>query len=165
MCVIAAQVLTVCDGPTPKGATLIKDQTTKKFAAAKAGAKRGSDLSLSPRVAERSTPDAWGMDELMSLREAVELHWPNGPLTVASLRITIRDGKLPVCEIARKHLVTRRCLMELSKGVKFSAAPKTEAAGPGRRLSPGGMTKTEARAIIDETCATKKPQMGNKRSP
>ncbi|WP_145987210.1 hypothetical protein [Bradyrhizobium sp. UASWS1016] len=70
------------------------------------------------RVIERPTPESWGMDELMSLAEAVELHWPDGPISVRTLRTAIRDGQLPVCVIATKFFVTRRCLSELAVGTK-----------------------------------------------
>jgi len=50
----------------------------------------------------------------MTLPEAVALFWPDGPLTVRSLRTAIRDRRLPVSVVAGKHLVTKRALAEMS---------------------------------------------------
>lgn len=66
------------------------------------------------RIAQRPHPDQWGEDELMTLGEACELFWPNGPLTVASLRTAVRDGQLAIARIAGKHLTTKRALMALA---------------------------------------------------
>ena len=55
----------------------------------------------------------WAEDDLMTLWEAVAVFWPDGPLTVASLRTEIRFGNL-ICErIAGKMLVTPRLLAEM----------------------------------------------------
>ena len=40
-------------------------------------------------------PDNWGEDELMTLHEATALMWPDGVITVSTLRTAIRDGQLP----------------------------------------------------------------------
>jgi hypothetical protein len=117
-----------------------------------------STIDVSERVRKRPDPKNWGMDELMSLREAVELHWPQGsPLTVASLRIAIRDGKLPVCNIAGKHLLTRRCLVELTRGERLVVGKQVASDRvEDERVPVGGMTKAEARAWLDEH-ARKRP--------
>ncbi len=70
--------------------------------------------SVPRRVAERPDPLTWGIDELMTLEEAVSLMWPDGPLTVSSLRTAIRNRQLEVAEIARKFFVTRRSLMTMT---------------------------------------------------
>jgi hypothetical protein len=46
------------------------------------------------RVDERPDPECWAIDELMTLAEAVQLHWPKGPAN------RICDGQLSVCVIA-----------------------------------------------------------------
>jgi len=97
------------------------------------------------RVKERPDPTQWGMDELMTLREAVELHWPRGPITVATLRTAIRDGQLPVCNVARKFFLTRRCLLELVKGSKFAGA---RASGGESSRSGGRMSREEAKSWL-----------------
>lgn len=71
-------------------------------------------MTNSDRVLARPSPELWDLDELMSLPEAVRLFWPDGPLTVNSLRVAIRDGTLPVAIVAGKHLTTRRAVLEMS---------------------------------------------------
>ncbi|MEH2524199.1 hypothetical protein V1288_002108 [Bradyrhizobium sp. AZCC 2176] len=97
----------------------------------------------SARVEARPTPESWDMDELMTLKEAVDLHWPQGPITVATLRTAIRDGQLAVCAIAGKFFLTRRLLLGLSTG---RVLPRSREARASDRLQ-GGMTENEARAV------------------
>lgn len=72
-----------------------------------------SKLSVE-RVLERPRPDQWADDELLTLAEAARLFWPRGPLTEETLRTAVRDGRLPVSEIARKFFVTKTALRELN---------------------------------------------------
>ena len=67
------------------------------------------------RVASRPDPESWALDELMTLPEAARLFWPEGPLTVTSLRTAVRCGNLGVCVVAGRHLVTRRAILEMSE--------------------------------------------------
>lgn len=67
-----------------------------------------------PRVVMRRDPAQWSDVELMSLYEAAALFWPDGPLTVTSLRTAVRDGKLGVTEIAGKLLTTKAAIAEMS---------------------------------------------------
>jgi hypothetical protein len=78
------------------------------LAAVPAGASKGD------RVAVRPDPASWSDDELMNLSEAARLFWPDGPLTLASLRTAVRDGRLAVSEIAGKFLTSKRAIMEMS---------------------------------------------------
>jgi hypothetical protein len=66
------------------------------------------------RIAARSDPATWGEDELLTLAEAAALFWPDGPLTVTSLRTAVRDGQLRVAPIAGKFLTSKRAVMEMS---------------------------------------------------
>jgi hypothetical protein len=68
-----------------------------------------------PRVAERPDPRDWDDYELLTLPEAAGLFWPRGPLTVATLRTAIRDGRLGVTVIARKFFVTPASIREMSR--------------------------------------------------
>jgi hypothetical protein len=52
------------------------------------------------RLARWPDPSQWSDTELMSLYEAAALFWPEGPLTVTSLRTAVRDGQLAIAEIA-----------------------------------------------------------------
>ena len=99
---------------------------------------------LCTRVETRPDPRSWEMDELMTLKEAVELHWPDGPLTVPTLRTAIRDGRLAVCEVAGKFFVTRRLLLGLSVGQVINPARELKTPEPQRA---GRMSEAEARAI------------------
>jgi hypothetical protein len=62
--------------------------------------------SVPPRIVARPDPRDWDPDDLLTLPEAAALFWPSGPLTVSSLRTAIRDARLEVAVIARKHFVT-----------------------------------------------------------
>ena len=66
-----------------------------------------------PRVLERPAPETRREDELKSLAEAAALFWPDGPLTVTSLRTAVRDGLLDVAEIAGKILTTRAAIRRM----------------------------------------------------
>ncbi|MBR1188545.1 hypothetical protein [Bradyrhizobium sp. AUGA SZCCT0160] len=103
---------------------------------------KGTKPARSKRVEARPDPRSWEMDELMTLKEAVELHWPDGLITVPTLRTSIRQGRLAVCEIAGKYFLTRRLLLALSTGQILDPSP--EAVRPRRG---GGMSAAEARAI------------------
>lgn len=63
------------------------------------------------RVDQRPSPDT--DFEMLSLDQAAAIFWPNGPLTVASLRTAVRDGILDVAEIAGKVLTNRAALARM----------------------------------------------------
>lgn len=56
----------------------------------------------------------WSIDELMTLSEASLLFWPDGPLTVTSLRTAVRHGQLDIVEIAGKLLTTKSAIQRMS---------------------------------------------------
>lgn len=98
-----------------------------------------------PRVGARPNPEDWGMDELLTLPEAAELCWPEGPLTVTSLRTAVRHRQLAVAVVAGKFLTTRRQLAKMASCQILGAAETPEiAAKNGRLLSTG-----EARTLLD----------------
>lgn len=98
---------------------------------------------MSARVAVRPDPKSWDMDELMTLKEAVDLHWPDGPLTIPTLRTAIRDGKLPVCSVAGKFFLTRRALLALSEAEMMKpTSPRAS-----WRPNGTGMSLEEARLL------------------
>lgn len=91
------------------------------------------------RVAKRPDPAQWSDAELMSLYEAAALFWPDGPLTVTSLRTAVRDGKLGVAEIAGKLLTTKAAIAEMSSCTLRQRAPTAEIARPeGDDHAPSG---------------------------
>lgn len=76
------------------------------------------------RVARRPDPDAWSEDELLGLHEAVALLWPNGPVTVSTLRIAIARGELAHARIANRIYVTLAALASCRR------TPAASGAGP-----------------------------------
>jgi hypothetical protein len=70
------------------------------------------------RVAARPDPKDWGEDELLSFAEAAALLWPDGPLTASSLRTAYRGGELEVTLIARKLLVTKAALGQMTANAR-----------------------------------------------
>ncbi len=98
-----------------------------------------------PRVRARPNPESWGMDELLTLQEAAELCWPEGPLTVTSLRTAVRDRQLAVAMVAGKFLTTKRQLAEMATCHLLGTAEKpTVAKKDGHPMSTGA-----ARALLD----------------
>jgi hypothetical protein len=79
------------------------------------------------RVRARPDPALWADDELMTLVEAAALHWPNGPLTETSLRTAVRDGRLPISQIAGKFFMTKVALRALAVCEPFRTAPSAQA--------------------------------------
>ncbi|HEY8162849.1 MAG TPA: hypothetical protein VIF34_11360 [Methylocystis sp.] len=103
------------------------------------------DRGLPPRVAARPDPALWGEDELLTLREASALFWPQGPLTERSLRTAVRDGRLPVSMVARKLLTTPKALRELSSCVaRPSPIEPATAPAPEARPSKAGRPDRDA---------------------
>ena len=76
------------------------------------------------RVSNRPSPDNWGEDELMTLPEAVSLMWPDGVITVSTLRTAIRDGLLPHVRVGRRMFVTKRGLADLGRPKREAEAQK-----------------------------------------
>jgi hypothetical protein len=67
-----------------------------------------------PRIEARPLPENWKADELLTLDEAAALFWPDGPLTVTSLRTAVRNGQLDVAEIAGKLFTTTAGIARMS---------------------------------------------------
>jgi hypothetical protein len=86
---------------------------------------------LLPRVAQRPDPAAWSDEELLSLAEAAALFWPDGPLTVSSLRIAAKAKQLDVVVIARKVLTCKAAIARMS-----ACVPKPKPARAGRQDMP-----------------------------
>ncbi|WP_185983012.1 hypothetical protein [Aureimonas mangrovi] len=83
-------------------------------------------MAKDPLMRARARPDPaeWHDDELMTLFEAVGVFWPEGPLTVASLRTEIRNGSLTAERIAGKDLVTPRSLKEMRQRCRGQRSPR-----------------------------------------
>src|SRR5258708_28810978 len=65
------------------------------------------------RVKARPRPQDWADDEAMTLIEAVAVFFPDGPLTLSSLRTAIDARKLDIATVAGKHLTTPRAIKRL----------------------------------------------------
>ncbi len=76
------------------------------------------------RAELRRDPTNLGDTELISFREAVEIFWPNGPLSVSSLRTAERDGLLAVAFIAGRLYTTKAALREMTRCDLTSRRPE-----------------------------------------
>jgi hypothetical protein len=65
------------------------------------------------RVRGRPRPELWNDDEPMTLAEAVAVFFPNGPLTLSSLRTAVCAGQLAVVRVAGKDLTTPKAVKQL----------------------------------------------------
>lgn len=74
------------------------------------------------RVLLRPDPAQWSDDELLALHEAVELFWPQGPVTVSSLRTAIAAGDLAHARIAGRIYTTRAALKAMATCRTLNAA-------------------------------------------
>lgn len=69
----------------------------------------------SVRIAQRPRPELWDPDELMTLAEPAAVFFPEGPLSLSSLRTTVRNGELSVARVAGKILTTPQAIKEMTK--------------------------------------------------
>jgi hypothetical protein len=90
------------------------------------------------RVEQRPDPALWAQDEPMTLQEYIAAFYPNGPLTVTSLRTEIHKGRLPISTVAGKHFVTPAAVAALFRPQSCHDKPK----GRGS-ISGGGASTTE----------------------
>src|SRR5258708_5064336 len=67
------------------------------------------------RAKARPDPAQWGEDEVMTLIEAAVVFFPQGPLTLSSLRRAAAAGTLEIAKVAGKDLTTPRAIRKLVK--------------------------------------------------
>ena len=84
-------------------------------------------LAVLARVQRRPNPADWPDDEPMTLKEIIAVFYPDGPLTVASLRSSIAAGRLTPSFVAGKHFITPAQLRELFRPQPCPDAPKVRA--------------------------------------
>jgi hypothetical protein len=65
------------------------------------------------RVQARPRPEQWDADEPMTLREAAAVFFPDGPLTLSSLRTAASNGQLATIRVAGKDLTTPKSVRAL----------------------------------------------------
>jgi hypothetical protein len=103
------------------------------------------------RVKIRPSPDQWGAEEPVTLAEAIALFFPNGPLTISSLRNEIRKGTLAVARVAGKDWTTPASLREMirpcraeKQNHRASGFVKTSTPPPGSSSTAGGKSAQAA---------------------
>lgn len=68
----------------------------------------------SDRALQRPRPELWDLDEPMTLVEASAVFFPDGPLSLSSLRTAVRNGELAVARVAGKILTTPRAIRKMT---------------------------------------------------
>lgn len=87
------------------------------------------------------------MEKVYSLRQAVKVFFPDGPLTVSSLRNEIRKGRLIATKPAGKLLVTESAIVEMLELCRVNACLPTCSSSAESRLSEvSGASETERTA-------------------
>lgn len=99
-----------------------------------------------PRIAARPDPSMWAPDELLTLAEAAELLWPDGPIVTSTLRTAARQGKLGIAEIAGKFFTNLHELAVMSRCSPMPAPAPPEA--PKEPRKPRILSREEAAARL-----------------
>jgi hypothetical protein len=95
------------------------------------------------------------LEPVYTLKQAVEKFFPDGPLTVASLRNEIRKGRLQATMPAGKLLVTERALAEMLERCRVAAnLPDSISSTASRRGSPSTSSETERLNIARDAVET-----------
>src|SRR6266478_2088841 len=89
------------------------------------------------RAKARPDPAQWGEDEVMTLVEAAVVFFPQGPLTLSSLRRAAAAGTLEIAKVAGKDLTTPRAIRKLVKPSCRAAKPNRRDSGSERTTKPG----------------------------
>ena len=95
------------------------------------------------RAKTRPDPAQWGEDEVMTLVEAAAVFFPEGPLTLSSLRRAAAAGTLEIAKVAGKDLTTPRAIRKLVK-------PSCRASKPSRHDSGSEKTKDAGSSSIGQ---------------
>jgi hypothetical protein len=95
------------------------------------------------RAKARPDPAQWGEDEVMTLFEAAAVFFPQGPLTLSSLRRAAAAGTLEIAKVVGKDLTTPRAIRKLVK-------PSCRAAKPSRHDSGSEKTKDAGSSSTDQ---------------
>jgi hypothetical protein len=66
------------------------------------------------RVAERPHPELWAQHELLTFAEAAALFWPDGLLTVSTLRTAAKNGQLAVADVAGRLFTSPAALHQMA---------------------------------------------------
>jgi hypothetical protein len=94
------------------------------------------------RARNRPRPEEWRDDELMTLAEAAAVFWPDGPLTVRSLRTEIAKGSLTAEQIAGKVFVTPAALKEMRQRCRARRTLRDSTSANARDAIQSGSSST-----------------------
>ena len=89
------------------------------------------------RAIARPDPAQWSEDEVMTLVEAAAVFFPQGPLTLSSLRRAAAAGTLEIAKVAGKDLTTPRAIRKLVKPSCRAVNPSRHDSGSERTTKPG----------------------------
>lgn len=108
------------------------------------------------RAGLRPHRDQWDLDEPMTLAEAAAVFFPDGPLTLSSLRTAVRDGDLAIARVAGKILTTPRAIREMTKPCRAEMPSRTEAGtgGTAGASGPGPLSAERLKAAQAAALAT-----------
>jgi len=98
------------------------------------------------RVKSRPNPDQWGDDEVLTLVEATALFFPEGPLTLSSLRSAVAAGTLEIARVAGKDLTTPRAIRKLVRPSCRAAKPSPLASGLEKTKAFGSSSTEESKS-------------------
>lgn len=110
------------------------------------------------RIALRPDPAQWGDDEPMTLAEAAALFFPQGPLTLCSLRTAVGAGKLEIARVAGKDLTTPRAIRKLVKPTCRAARQNLPASGSETTPPAGSSSIASGRSAQAAAAMTLKAQ-------
>lgn len=107
------------------------------------------------RLVLRPWPDDWPDDEPMTLKEAVAVFYPHGPLTVSSLRTEIASGRLATAKVAGRYYVTPANLKALfePRTLTCPESQKAPAFTFARPELTGGQTPSMSSAMVEQKSA------------
>lgn len=77
------------------------------------------------RWLSRPDPGSWAPDELMALNEVAAIFFPDGPLTLTSLRTAVRRGELHVTRINGKLYTTPAAVAAMTSCAPAPVGPPT----------------------------------------
>jgi hypothetical protein len=98
------------------------------------------------RAKARPDPAQWSDDEAMTLVEATAVFFPQGPLTLSSLRRAAAAGTLEIAKVAGKDLTSPRAIRKLVKPSCQAAKPSRLDSGSERTMKPGSFSTGAGRS-------------------
>jgi hypothetical protein len=89
------------------------------------GEVRSKPRPVPVRVMQRPHPALWARHELLTLTEAAVLFWPDGLLTVSTLRTAAKHGQLAVANIAGRLFTSPAALNEMAACRRDKVMPRS----------------------------------------